>query len=100
MLAVDELAAGGPSGPDLPELAQFGVERARGGLVEAESFDTVIEDVGAVGEDGPPVAGRAVPAAGLGDGVTPFEEPLVHRGDDRRGGFVLGDLAEAGHGSS
>ena len=97
VLAEDELAAGGPPGADLAELAQLGVERAVGGLVEAEALDAVIEDVGAVGEDRPPVAGRAVPASRFGDGVTALEEPFVHRGDDGRGGLVLGDLAESGH---
>ena len=100
VLAEDELAAGGPPGADLAELAQFGVQRAVGGLVEAEALDAVIEDVGAVGEDRPPVAGRAVPSSRFGDGVTALEEPLVHGGDDGRGGFVLGDLAESGHGGS
>src|SRR6202034_3160383 len=89
---------GGVPGAYLAELTQLGVEAAVGRLVEPEPLDAVVEDVGTVGEHGPPVARGAIPAAGLRDGVTALEAPLVHGRDDGGSGFVFGNLSEAGHG--
>ena len=58
----------------------------------------MVEDVRGSGRTPPPVTRRAVPPSRLGDRVTALEEPFVHGGDDGRGGLVLGDLAESGHG--
>ena len=79
VLGEDELAADQPTGPGLAQLPQGAGHLAVGAGVEAEAADGVLEDVGRVGEDGPPVARCSRGGARLGHRVAVAEELLVHR---------------------
>jgi len=90
-------ATGGPASAICPSSRSSG-GRMRRATGRGEALDRVVEHVGHEREDRPPVAGRAVPAAGLGHRVAALEEPVVHGGDDGCRASLWAPGAGAGRG--